>query len=79
MEAKNKDFQSKIGQNLKTFKWELYTSKEQSYVAGQVSCGNHYAISCLECPQGNGAGWCNGQCMWLNEECTSKGNLWLSL
>merc|ERR1719367_2075663 len=32
--------------------------------AQQVSCGNHYAPSCQDCPQGNGATWCNGECQW---------------
>ncbi|GMI46650.1 hypothetical protein TrCOL_g11442 [Triparma columacea] len=31
---------------------------------GAVLCGGHHADSCFECPQGNGAGWCNGVCMW---------------
>jgi len=30
----------------------------------QVSCGGHFANSCAECPQGNGAAWCNGDCKW---------------
>ena len=46
-----------------------------------VSCGGHYAASCLECPttscpSGNcGAAWCNGDCTWDNVagECTSTG------
>ena len=46
-----------------------------------VSCGGHYAASCLECPttgcpSGNcGAAWCNGDCTWDNVagECTSAG------
>lgn len=29
-----------------------------------TSCGNHNAASCELCPQGNGAGWCNGECSW---------------
>lgn len=29
-----------------------------------VSCGGHTANSCEECPQGNGAAWCNGDCKW---------------
>ena len=37
--------------------------------SGSVSCGNHNAISCSECPQGNGASWCNGDCQWKNTEC----------
>ena len=47
----------------------------EPYVSGEVSCGNHNAISCSECPQGNGFSWCNGQCEWLNEECIWKGIL----
>jgi len=34
-----------------------------------VSCGGHHAASCQECPQGNGAGWCNGDCTWNNGFC----------
>ena len=33
----------------------------------EVSCGNHGAQSCADCPQGNGAGWCNGDCVWSRE------------
>ena len=42
----------------------------------EVSCGNHRAPSCAECPQGNGAVWCNGECEWTVSEdggvCQSK-------
>jgi hypothetical protein len=34
-----------------------------------VSCGGHFASSCAECPQGNGAAWCNGDCIWVNNQC----------
>merc|ERR1712112_646403 len=34
-----------------------------------VSCGNHRASSCHECPQGNGASWCNGDCVWTGTFC----------
>jgi len=37
-----------------------------------VSCGGHYASSCAECPQGNGAAWCNGDCTWENNQCVKK-------
>lgn len=39
----------------------------------QVSCGGHYAPSCQDCPQGNGAGWCHGDCKWSNNQCVSAG------
>ena len=47
------------------------------WLLGPVSCGNHEAKSCADCTQGNGASWCNGQCVWENEECISVdyGNL----
>jgi len=32
-----------------------------------VNCGNHDAPTCADCPQGNGASWCNGECEWSNE------------
>ena len=38
----------------------------------QVSCGMHFADSCAECPQGNGAGWCNGQCVWVSNKCVDR-------
>ena len=34
-----------------------------------VSCGGHSAESCADCPQGNGAVWCQGDCKWINDEC----------
>jgi len=37
-----------------------------------VSCGGHFANKCSECPQGNGSAWCNGDCVWENNKCTSK-------
>ena len=36
-----------------------------------MSCGGHYASSCQDCPQGNGASWCNGDCNWSNNQCVS--------
>ena len=39
------------------------------YSAISVSCGGHYAESCEDCPQGNGASWCNGDCNWINDQC----------
>ena len=29
-----------------------------------VSCGQHRAPNCGQCPQGNGFNWCNGECRW---------------
>jgi len=40
----------------------------------QVSCGGHYAATCSDCPQGNGASWCNGDCAWADNKCVSKGD-----
>merc|ERR1712193_223152 len=37
---------------------------------GTTNCGGHFALSCSECPQGNGADWCNGDCSWI-EECVA--------
>ena len=33
-------------------------------VSAEVSCGGHTAVTCDLCPQGNGAAWCNGDCLW---------------
>ena len=32
--------------------------------AAEVVCGGHKAPTCADCPQGNGAAWCNGECRW---------------
>lgn len=38
----------------------------------EVSCGHHFAASCSACTEGNGAMWCNGDCIWYNDECMLK-------
>lgn len=40
-----------------------------------VSCGGHYAPSCSDCPQGNGAFWCNGECKWENNQCVPESHV----
>ena len=30
----------------------------------KVNCGGHFAPSCFDCPQGHGAMWCHGDCVW---------------
>ena len=40
-----------------------------------VDCGNHTATSCNECPGEHGAAWCNGDCVWSNDQCISKGKI----
>jgi len=38
-----------------------------------VSCGNHRAANCDDCPQGNSEAWCNGECAWCesSQKCHS--------
>jgi len=31
---------------------------------GNVNCGGHFAANCGACTHGNGAAWCNGDCLW---------------
>ena len=38
-------------------------------IGAGVSCGGYSAHSCVDCPQGHGASWCNGDCEWVNEQC----------
>ena len=46
------------------------------YISGsQVSCGGHYAPTCSGCPQGYGAHWCNGDCVWSNYQCVKAGGM----
>ena len=37
-----------------------------------VSCGGHYAATCADCPEGNGAAWCNGECEWCDGGCDTE-------
>jgi len=37
-----------------------------------VSCGVHDAANCSACPQGNGESWCNGDCLWIADECVER-------
>ena len=39
-------------------------------ICGAVNCGGHSASTCAECPQGNGAAWCNGECKWIEGTCS---------
>ena len=43
----------------------------------EVSCGGHKAKDCESCPQGNGAAWCNGDCVWeeASKKCVKKGSV----
>jgi hypothetical protein len=59
--------------NVPTASTAIPTAALTAAPTAAVLCGNHYAPSCYDCPQGNGAGWCNGVCSWdysLNE-CTA--------
>lgn len=44
-------------------------------LTSQVRCGGHNAPSCDQCPQGHGAGWCNGECEWRDGACTRSSKL----
>ena len=48
-----------------------YSLAFNSGIDPNVNCGGHYANFCHECPSGNGASWCNGDCQWnsLINEC----------
>ena len=48
-------------------------------ISGKVSCGQHIAESCIVCPQGNGASWCNGDCHWISGQCVPKSTRGLCL
>ncbi len=39
-----------------------------------LSCGGHTANTCAECPQGYGAAWCNGDCVWSSNICMDRQN-----
>ena len=38
--------------------------KGGDYRRAPLSCGQHEALDCVECPRGHGAEWCNGDCKW---------------
>merc|ERR1711865_72070 len=50
-------------------------SGEESGEQPEVSCGNHNATRCSECPQDSGSTWCHGDCVWLDEECIEADSL----
>mmetsp|Transcript_29892 Transcript_29892/g.86915 ORF Transcript_29892/g.86915 Transcript_29892/m.86915 type:complete len:198 (-) Transcript_29892:622-1215(-) len=45
--------------------FSLYETVSLSERATAVNCGGHYATNCSQCPSGNGATWCNGDCEWV--------------
>ena len=51
--------------------WRVSRDERHRAIAFQskdiVSCGSHDAPTCDDCPQGNGAVWCNGDCSWSKE------------
>ena len=49
---------------VKLIKIQKFLPSYFDYFSGDVTCGGHDASSCSECPQGNGAAWCNGECEW---------------
>ena len=66
-EASNKHTAHGEGSHLKT----SIGAKENNQVVSKkttVSCGGHFSPTCADCPQGNGAGWCNGDCIWSNQD-----------
>jgi len=46
-----------------------YSSAKCYKMENTVSCGNHRASTCEDCPQGNGASWCYGDCQWFDGQC----------
>jgi len=49
-------------------------TKTPTTTAKNTNCGGHMAVSCKECPEGNGAAWCNGDCAWSDGQCVDKGS-----
>ena len=50
-------------------------SPQKSYtvICSDVSCGQHYAESCAECPGKDGwESFCNDQCEWINNTCVQS-------
>ena len=45
----------------------------EAFFLDLVSCGVHNATTCSDCPEGNGASWCNGDCKWANGRCQPEG------
>ena len=45
------------------------------FIFSAVDCGGHQASSCRDCLQGNGANWCNGDCVWCEQhnQCVAAG------
>ena len=45
----------------------------EAFFLDLVICGEHNATTCSDCPEGNGASWCNGDCEWANGRCQPEG------
>lgn len=43
----------------------------QPYPGSQVSCGAHSSDACVNCDEGRGSSWCNGDCTWTGS-CSPK-------
>lgn len=45
--------------------WDHTWKQDAEAESNQIDCGNgHAALSCADCPEGNGASWCQGSCAW---------------
>merc|ERR1719334_197808 len=81
----NDDLRTDFGEILRVHIWKLqHNSKDIGQLKSKiddlnceettsVSCGNHFASSCGECPGDFGILWCNGECHWQDGQCKAKG------
>jgi len=72
IQTKDRSKQNIIGRNRRISPGDIKLVKKLYKCEEEVSCGGHQASSCSECPQGNGAGWCNGDCQWEGGACHPK-------
>ena len=63
---------SEISEFLSLGSGENVTLQVTGSGAAAVSCGMHSTPTCGECPMGNGASWCNGDCLWIGGDCASE-------
>jgi len=65
---KGKTMRWKTDGSVQTNGWNICFNAQPGG-GSSVSCGGHTAASCADCPQGNGAAWCNGACTWDQGTC----------
>lgn len=53
----------------RTYGVKVTIEQQERIPKTSVTCGEHIAKSCQECPGSHGPSWCNGECIWSKDQC----------